>query len=208
MLWAIVSFFGILVLGKVAQTKAEFVYWPTMVFASMLFFTYLVSGTYHLFPHGKWAKDVLQRIDHAMIYFLIVGTHHAVVHLVLRDENSIFWLKILWGVAGLGAIIKLTRVPLPWWLSITIYVALGIIAVVKLNELFAFMEIESFLFLVAGGGFYLLGVIFFVWEELRGKDSEEEWLHVIFHIFIILGGTGHFLSILLYLFQLGSWIDP
>ena len=208
LIWAGIVFLGMIYIGHTAQHHGQNSYWPVMTFMATMFFTFLVSGTYHVFPHGRRMKDILQRVDHALIYFLIVGTHHAIVNLVLRDENSLFWLKILWTVAFLGALIKLFRVNIKWWLSVGIYMLLGLIAVVKLDALYVYMEEPAFYLLIAGGACYLIGVIFYVWEELRGKDSDEEWLHVIFHIFIILGSAGHFLSVLLYLFQLGPWINP
>ena len=78
------------------------------VFGIFLSTLYLASSVYHLTPqkHGR-TKEILQRIDHASVYFLIAGTYTPVCFLMLK--GSIGWsvFAVLWSLTIFGAVLKL-----------------------------------------------------------------------------------------------------
>jgi len=50
------------------------------------------------------------------------------------------------------------------------------------------MPLHATLWLIAGGMFYSIGTIFFIWEALPFN-------HAIWHVFVMLGSICHYFSI-------------
>ena len=155
------------------------------VFMTLL---YLISTIYHLLPYTKTrAKDVLQRIDHAMVYFFIAATYTPVCFLVLKGAAGWTVFGILWSLAIIGAVLKLARVKTPSYVPVILYLTMGWMIIFFLPRLLEMMSPLAMTLLVLGGVSYTVGVIFFVLES-KLPQRKYFWMHEIFHIFV-LGGT-------------------
>lgn len=160
------------------------------VFGASLVFSHLASTLYHAVAPPR-AKRVLQVIDHVAIYFLIAGTYTPFMLNNLRGTWGWWLLGLVWLLALLGLVFKLTPLDRVRGLSIVFYVAMGWLALIVLKPLIANVALGGLLLLLAGGMAYTVGVVFFAWRRMP-------YNHMIWHLFIIAGGALHFFAVLLY----------
>ena len=78
---------------------------PTGLYAGCMVFAFMASAIYHLTPHDG-LRPVLNRIDHAAIYFKIAGTYTPLV-MAIGSGFAYGILGIVWALAAIGAMAKL-----------------------------------------------------------------------------------------------------
>lgn len=163
------------------------------VFGASACVLYLVSLLYHAVSQAR-AKDVLRILDHAAIYILIAGTYTPFTLGVLHGGWGWTLFGLVWGMALVGVMFKITmgmRFPR---LSTFLYLAMGWIALIAIRPLWLHMPLAGLLWLLAGGAAYTLGVVFFVFDE-RLRYS-----HFVWHLFVLAGTACHFVAVLFYAF--------
>ncbi len=160
------------------------------VFGSTLILLYSASTLYHLVPVSR-AKKIFQKLDHAMIYLLIAGTYTPYTLVNLRGPWGWSIFGVVWGVALTGLLLELIMKKRLGWLSVSLYLCLGWLIVIAVKPLMVNLGGGGMVLLVAGGLFYSLGVIFYLWNRLPFQ-------HAIWHVFVIAGSLCHFFSIFLY----------
>lgn len=188
---AVLSAFGLALLVTVAALTATA--WHVVglsVFGGALILLYVASATYHFLGHGL-AKRVMRRIDHAMIYVLIAGTYTPLCLTVLRGAWGWTLLGVIWGVALGGIILKSSGVFLPVWLSTTLYVLMGWLAVTALAPLMAAIGWAGMVWMLIGGVAYTVGALVY-WLETQWPRKGVWGLHEWFHILIMIGSLSHF----------------
>jgi len=162
------------------------------VYGVTLFLLYLSSTLYHSLQ-GR-AKEVFQVLDHHAIYLLIAGTYTPFTLVALRGSKTGWWLfGAVWGLALIGMITDTLRGGGGRLLSVCIYLLMGWLIVFALGDIIAALPAAGFAWLVAGGIFYTVGVIFYA------LDSRWPWCHGIWHLFVLAGSVSHYFAILLYL---------
>jgi hemolysin III len=161
------------------------------VYGATLFLLYLISTLYHGLS-GR-AKRIFHVLDHQAIYLLIAGTYTPFALIVL--EGSVGWwlFGAIWGMAALGMILDLLPRRGARIVPIFIYIAMGWLVLFALDPLLAALPPGGFEWLLAGGLFYTVGVIFYV------IDHWHPWAHGIWHLFVLAGSVSHYFAILLYL---------
>ena len=95
------------------------------VYGVSIVLLFAVSATYHRGPWSVKTRRVWGRIDHATIFIAIAGTYTPVVVNVLTGWPSIALLVLIWVLAGSGVIVATTGVPLPRWVTVALYIAVG-----------------------------------------------------------------------------------
>jgi hemolysin III len=153
--------------------------------ALMMFST---STLYHA-ARQPTAKAWLRRLDHSAIYLLIAGTYTPLTIGVIGGALGWALFGIVWGLAIVGVIAKLSgsllRIPL---LSTVLYLVIGWIGIVAFRELWHNLTPMQFGWMVAGGLCYTGGVPFYLWKR-------RSFAHAVWHLFV-LGGVGcHFVAI-------------
>jgi hemolysin III len=174
----------------VAQAAARGDLWDLVgaaVYGVTLVLLYLASTLYHAVSAPR-AKDVLQRIDHAAIYLLIAGTYTPLCLGPLRGPWGWSLLGIVWGLAILGAVTDVATARRFRWLSLTLYLLMGWLALTALRPLLAALDPTTLLWIGVGGIFYTGGIAFYLWRRLP-------WHHVIWHVCVLLGSASHWLAI-------------
>jgi hemolysin III len=135
------------------------------------------------------AKAVLRRLDHSAIYLLIAGTYTPFTIGALGGVLGWTLFGIVWGLALLGVIAKLSggmlRIPV---LSTLLYIVIGWIGVVAFRQLWHDLTAMQFGWMVAGGLCYTGGVPFYLWKR-------RPYAHVIWHLFVLGGVACHFVAI-------------
>jgi hemolysin III len=100
---------------------------------------------------------------------------------------------VIWGLAVIGMILDLRsgkedkRI-----LQLAIYLLMGWLAVIPLKPLIENLNFNGILLLVLGGGFYTVGVIFYV------LDYRLKHAHGIWHLFVLGGSASHYAAITAY----------
>ena len=160
------------------------------VFGLSLAALYATSTLYHLLPVGR-TKLFCRMLDHAAIYLLIAGTYTPFALGALRGPLGWTVLTVVWTLAALGIALKLKdgfRHPL---LSTALYLLMGWLAVLIVHPLVTRIGWTGFGWLAAGGLFYSLGVIFYLWEQLR-------YSHAWWHGFVLAGSACHCVAVIGY----------
>ncbi len=160
------------------------------IYGGTLFALYLFSTFYHFF-RGK-AKALFKKIDHTAIYLLIAGTYTPFMLVTLGGTWGWTIFGIVWGLAAAGIVQELALTTRHRILSVVIYLVMGWIVVIAVRPLLKVLPVWGMVWLVAGGLFYTIGVIFYVF------DKKIRHGHGIFHVFVLAGSISHYIAILWY----------
>jgi len=172
----------------------------SIVFGCSLILLYTASSVYHLTVANESVIKFLRKMDHAMIFVLIAGTYTPICLILLDGVTKYLMLSIIWGIALLGIIFKIAWINCPSWLSSTIYIAMGWMAVFIIKPLSSAVPLKGILFLVLGGVLYTIGGVIYCLEK---KGTLRKFgAHEIFHIFVLLGSVAHYYFIYQYVFNL------
>lgn len=161
------------------------------VYGVTLFLLYLSSTLYHSL-RGR-AKTIFRVLDHHAIYLLIAGTYTPFTLVGLGDTTGWLLFGTVWSLALIGMIIDTVRGRGGGVLSVLIYLLMGWLIVLALGDIIAALPPAGFAWLVAGGLFYTVGVIFYA------LDDRWPWCHGVWHLFVLAGSVSHYFAILLYL---------
>lgn len=170
----------------------------SLVFGLSLIILYSSSGLMHWLPVGK-AKKVFRKFDQIGIFILIAGTYTPFALIAIK--SSIGWtiFGIEWGFAIVGSLIKIFQKEdlekNVGTFYIIMYVIMGWVIVIDIKHVIEVLTMPGFIFLIAGGLFYSLGIIFFRMHKVK-------YHHLVWHIFVILGSTMHFICVYYYVLPL------
>lgn len=181
---------AILVGFSVAYSGSPTVITAVSVFGASMIFLYVASTLYHAIPNLK-AKQILQRLDHSMIFVLIAGSYTPFCLVTLKGVTGIALCIAVWTIAILGITLQGFLIKKSKWLNSLLYLAMGWLVVLVIEPLINSLPTGGLRLLAAGGLAYSLGVIFYVWKAVP-------YSHAIWHLFVFAGTVLQFLSVLLY----------
>lgn len=188
---AAVSLVGSSVLVTLAVlTRDPFKITSCLIYGLSMVFLFTFSTLYHSIPEGR-AKSVLQKFDYMAIYLMIAGTYAPFTLVTLREKSGWILFFAVWGLAVVGALQDLLRNSKTRRLSLVIYLFMGWLIIVDIRNLWEALSQASLFFLVAGGIFYTVGVIFFV------NDTRWKHAHGIWHLFVLAGSIFQYFSVIL-----------
>ena len=167
------------------------------IFGICLILLYTISGTYHGIMSNEKVINVLQKLDHSMIFVLIAGSYAPFCLISLKNSIGLPMLLIMFTIAIIGIIFKLYWFDCPRWLQTSMYIGMGWASIFMLKPLCANLPTMSIFWLVVGGVLYTIGGIIYGAKPKKLKIGKFEF-HEIFHIFIILGSLSHFISVFCY----------
>jgi hemolysin III len=179
-----------LILSAARHGDARFIV-GTSIFAATMIILYLSSTLYHALPVGK-VKRVFRVIEHSAIFLLIAGTYTPFTLGVLRGTWGWTLLGIVWGLAAVGVVLKVSNKGDHPILSTSLYLSMGWLIVIAVKPMVASVPTVGLLWLVAGGLAYTLGVVFFA------LDSRLKYGHLIWHLLVMAGTTCHYFAVLGY----------
>ena len=161
------------------------------IYGASLFLLYLFSTLYHS-ARGR-AKSIFQMFDHNAIYLLIAGSYTPFTLVTLRGAWGWTLFGMIWGLAVLGMVVdSLHRKNARRILPIAIYIVMGWLVLIAFKPLLAALPHAGVLWLVAGGLFYTLGIVFYA------LDKKLRHSHGIWHLFVLAGSISHYLAVLFY----------
>ncbi|PKA84326.1 hemolysin III [Ulvibacter sp. MAR_2010_11] len=180
---------GLILLLVYDTGKTPYSSFSISLYALSIIILYAASSIYHAISNVEW-KNRLRKIDHISIYLLIAGTYTPVALISLEQTSGwmIFW--IVWGIAGIGTILKLFFTGRFEILSVLLYLIMGWLIVIDFSNLMSLQSSTGINLLMLGGAFYTLGIVFYVIEKIP-------YNHVIWHFFVLGGSISHFFFIFL-----------
>ena len=196
---AILSLIGfIAMIIKVISTNGSPIeYLAICFFGFGMILLYSASATYHSVISSDKVIMKLKKLDHSMIFMLILGSYAPFCLVALHNSIGYALFAAVAIASVIGIIFKLLWVTCPKWLSSVIYITVGWFAAFAIYPLSQVLAKPSLILLVLGGVLYSLGGIIYALK----KDSIKIGVfgsHEIFHIFIMLGTLCHFISIFVY----------
>ena len=160
------------------------------VFGATTVLLYLASTLYHSLRHER-AKHFFRLFDHSAIFLLIAGTYTPFALGVMRGPWGWTLLTIVWILALVGITTKAVVGLRHSWISMTLYLLMGWLAVVAIKPILLLVPLPGILLILAGGIAYTGGLAFLLSPRLR-------YAHFIWHLFVVLGTTCHFFAVLWY----------
>lgn len=160
------------------------------IYGSTLVLLYTISTLYHSLK-GR-AKLVMRELDHLSIYLLIAGSYTPICLVTLRGTWGWPLLGTMWGLALVGCLQEFWARKGSRWSSIVIYVLMGWVALVPIVPLLRALGFSGMAWLAAGGMFYTVGIVFYVFGRRR------PYAHGVWHLFVIAGSLAHYIAMLIY----------
>ena len=189
-LGAILGVAGLVFLIMFSKHKTDWSLFSVVLYGFSIILLFSASALYHS-VRGEKRRYYFRIIDHISIYILIAGTYTPVTLIVLNESLGweLFW--IVWAIAGFGLILKLFFTGRFEIFSTLLYLIMGWLIVFDFSNLADLIGPRGIALLFAGGAFYTIGIIFYIFERIP-------YNHVIWHFFVLAGALCHYLMILLY----------
>ena len=164
-----------------AQPGAWF---PILLYILGLGATYSASTIYHAVQPGR-SKEVLRRLDHAMIFVMIAGSYAPYALISLWDHGGL-WLEIGIGIAALAGVgLKLLFPRRFEWLGLILYIGMGWAVVGTVSPLMETVPTATLVLLVIGGVLYTVGTVFHSLKNLPFHN-------VVWHALVLGGAATHY----------------
>ncbi len=158
------------------------------VFGVTMVLLYTASTLYHS-QKSELSKARLKIFDHISIFYLIAGTYTPITVVGMGGPWGWTIFGVAWALALAGTVFKLFftgRFPI---VSTSIYLAMGWIVVLAVVPLLRSVPADTLLWLLGGGLFYTVGVVFYAWRRLP-------FGHAVWHLFVLAGTASHFVAVM------------
>ncbi len=181
------------VFGAQSGTQVPWKIISGAVFGATIILLYTVSSVYHAVTHPR-SKHLLEICDHMAIYFLIAGSYTPFMLVTLRESHpTLAWtiLGVVWGLTIAGVILKIFMTGKMRFVSTLAYIGMGWLALIGAKPLMDTLPTAGFAWLLAGGGLYTLGTVFYLWRLMP-------FHHAVWHLFVLAGTACHVFCVLFY----------
>ena len=168
-----------------------------VIYAASVSALFGISALYH---RGNWTdawRRRLQRLDHAVIFFLIAGTATPVFLLAMRGALGLTCLIVMWSLTLTAAAVHMARMVLPERLVGATFLGLGWVAGLALPALWIHAGIAPGALLLAGGLLYTAGAISYHHRRPDPYPSVFGY-HEVFHAYVCAAATCQFIAIALF----------
>lgn len=160
------------------------------IYGVTLLLLYTFSALYHSLRGA--AKKFFRKLDHLSIYLLIAGTYTPFTLVTLHGAWGWTLFGIIWTLAAIGMVLDSLPQQGSRVLPVVIYLVMGWSCLIALKPLLQALPAYGFAWLLAGGIFYTVGVIFYA------LDHRVRHFHGIWHLFVLAGSISHYVSIYFY----------
>lgn len=163
----------------------------------------LLFGTSAAYHRGTWSprtRELMERIDHSMIFILIAGTYTPFSLVVLDGAARWVVFGIVWGGAIFGVVARQTIGRRGRWLFPVLYLLLGWVALGVLPALLREGGPIVLALTIAGGVLYTLGAVVYARQK---PDPHPGWFgfHEVFHALTLLAFVLHYTAISIALYR-------
>jgi hemolysin III len=168
----------------------------TAIYAASVSALFGVSALYH---RGTWTavwSRRLQRLDHAMIFFLIAGTGTPAFLLATRGTLGWVGLIVMWALTLTAATVHLVWMDAPEVVVGATFVGLGWAAAFALPGVWIHAGVASGALMIAGGTLYTIGAASYHRRRPNPYPSVFGY-HEVFHAYVCAAATCQFIAIAL-----------
>lgn len=170
----------------------------TAIYAVTVAGLFGVSATYH---RVNWvsatARRWMRRLDHAMIFCLIAGTYTPFALLVLDGPLATAILVGVWGAALAGILLNVAWIEAPKWVTASVYIALGWVAVFALPDMASKLGVIAIAMIGIGGVLYTAGAVIYALKRPDPVPAVFGY-HEIFHVLVIAAAAIQYTVIAVY----------
>ncbi|MCC9272920.1 PAQR family membrane homeostasis protein TrhA [Enterococcus aquimarinus] len=163
------------------------------IYGSTMILLFLFSTLFHSLMFTR-ARTVFQVFDHSSIFLLIAGSYTPFCLISIQGWLGWTLFVFIWLIAIAGIIYKsLTlhqKEPNPK-ISTMIYIVMGWLCLIAFYPLVQSLGVRGTALLASGGIAYTFGTIFY-------RLKNVPFMHVVWHLFVMLGAGLIYFSILLY----------
>ena len=143
-------------------------------------------GASALYHRGNWGtrwRRRLQRLDQAMILFLIAGTATPAFMLGAHGVFGAVCLIVLWTLTGAVAALRMARLSAPEALVGALYIGLGLVASLSIPSVWMSRGVAPAALLLGGSLLYLAGALTY---HRRRPDPRPDVFgyHEVFHTYV------------------------
>ncbi|MDN2454275.1 hemolysin III family protein [Lactobacillus sp. UCMA15818] len=182
----------VLLIIKGVTEHSEIVLTSFLVYGIALMTLYTASTLFHSLYFTK-ARTVFQAMDHCSIFILIAGTYTPYCLLAIKGTQGAWMLSVIWILSILGILFHLFVHNNKFqWIETLTYVLMGWLCLLGAKSLFISLGKVGFILLVIGGLMFTFGAAIY---SIKGV----KYVHVYWHIFVMLGSISMFFSIYLFL---------
>ena len=193
---AILSLVGLVVLVvSASRTNDPYRIVSAATFGGALCIFYVISTLYHTFRQPR-LRYLFRILDHAGIYLVIAGSYTPFTLVSLRESHGWILFFVVWTLAVAGMVFKSFMTHRLAFLAPVFYIALGWLIVVDLESLLTMVPANGVQWLLAGGIFYTVGIVFYAINRIPHH-------HAIWHVFVIAGSLCHYFAVLWYVLPVG-----
>jgi hemolysin III len=171
---------------------------PVAVYSVSVSALFGFSALYH---RGRWTgvwRQRLQRLDHAMIFFLIAGTATPGYLLAARGTFGLDFLAVMWTLTLIAAGIHLAWMSAPELLVGGTFIGLGCAASLALPWIWMRAGPASALLMAAGCVLYVAGAFLF-YRHWPDPYPSVFGYHEAFHVWVCAAAACQYVAILLLL---------
>jgi len=166
----------------------------TAIYAATVSGLFGASALYH---RGSWSPPVmraLQRLDHAMIFFLIAGTATPVFLVVVPRPAGLSMLGVMWTVTAVAMLTHVVWMSAPEVLVGGTYIALGCLAGLALPYVWQRAGVAAFTLMLAGGVLYIAGAVLY-YRRWPDPSPSVFGFHEVFHAFVSAAAAAQYVAI-------------
>ena len=185
--------FTYLLYNRCMQMNITFGY-PLIIYGVSIILLYLCSFTYHFscyltdLENPPQITEITARFDHCAIFLLIIGTYFPPCINNFPKPLGYVIIGIVGACSVIGIILNSINVDRFAKISLVLYIISGWTIGLAIVPFINYVGVKSFVYLLLGGVSYTVGIIFY-------KLKRVPYMHVIWHLFVLLGTFFHFLMI-------------
>ena len=184
---------GIFLIQKASGSGNNWAIVSDVVFIIFMTLMYTSSTLYHA-EKDERRKPLRRKFDHAAIYAQIAGSYTPFTLVVLRQNGAWGWslFGVIWAAAALGISLSFMNLKKGSKLETICYVAMGWVVVIAFKPLIDSLTLTNSMnvlwWLIGGGIFYTVGAVLYSFKRI-------EYMHAIWHLFVLGGSVCHFIGI-------------
>lgn len=167
---------------------------PALIYGLSTVFLFLASSLYHAFKQQENEVSFWRRMDRFAIFVMIAGSYTPVCYLFLDEQWRVPMIALQWGLVGLGVFTQVFFPRAPRVLFTLIYMTMGWLLLLPIQQVLASMTATQQTLLFAGGAAFTTGAIFYATRKplmLPGIFS----FHELFHVMVLIGAGCHYAMI-------------
>lgn len=158
----------------------------------------MTASTVYHYSQQPERKKKLRYLDHASIYLLIASSYSPFTLILIRNEGCWGWglFGLVWLIALIGIGLNFRGLKANNHLKTASYVLMGMVAFIAIKPMvevaLAIDALASLYWLGIGGVFYIVGALLYAL-------ARREFMHTVFHVFVLLGLVSHIIA---------AWLIP